>query len=331
MADDSELDYIRTFLKKGNTQSTTKHISQVKKISSILDTKRILIFSGELMGVDGKFYTKRYKVRISETSEAALMSTLSTIIENVGKLQRGETIGQYSAGESTDYAATYSFTDDVDGEDPVGFTIVETTGTVEVEASKDEHIKVVKTVSTGGTDASMALSFTSTGSATVEWWWYNTGIGIYAAVERVRFYNGATEIGHLYITNNDVYWFDMNDDQVMALDITDSWIHINFVWSGNDIFVVINGTAYGAGEHFLGSHAVCDKIVFGTGSSTACWYDAIGVSWDPNYNIGDNHFLYIKPTTLVYIKIAHGDEASENGKTKRWKQDIYLDIEWSTS
>ena len=330
MADDSELDYLRTFFRKVCLQSTVGHFSEIKKIDSLNNTRRVLIYPPELINVDGKFYNKRYKLQLSCDSEANLMETFNRMVEGIEQLQRGTTVGAYSTGVLSNYHATYSFENDTDGADPSGFTIVETTGTVEVEASKDNHLKVVKTVSTGGTDATMELSFTSIGSATVEWWWYNTGLGTYPAVERVRFYNGATEIGHLYITNNDVFWFDMNDDQIMALDITDSWIHMNFVWSGNDIAVIIGGTAYGAGESFLSPNAVCDKIVFGTGNSTACWYDAIGVSWDSDYEIGDNHYLYSREPTLTYISMAYGNRAYEQPKTKRWYQDIYLDVEWST-
>ncbi len=326
----TELTYIKTFLKKINKSSLVRTFSDIKKIDHINSQKRILIYPSELMNIDGKFYKKRYRVQLSEPSEAALTTTFNTIINNIDTLNKGITIGAYSAGEDNDYDSTHTFTDDTDGTDPSGFTIVETTGTVEVEAIKDEHLKVVKTVSTGGTDATMALSFPSIASATVEWWWFTTGLGTYPADERVRFYNGATEIGHLYITNNDVFWFDMIDDQVMALEVVDSWIHMNFVWSGNDIAVIIGGTAYGAGENFLSPNAVCDKIVFGTGDSTACWYNSIGVSWDDSYQIGDNHFLYEKPDVLTFMEIAYGNRAYEHPKTKRWTQDLWLDVEWST-
>ena len=40
---------------------------------------------------------------------------------------------------------------------------------------------------------------------------------------------------------------------------------------------------------------------------------------------------YTKPTTLCNIELKHSNKAFENGITKRWDRDIYIDVEWSTS
>ena len=101
MADDSELDYLKTFLAYASPFSTVKHFSDVKKISAINTANRLLIFPGELMGVDGKFYIKRYKVQVSEPSEALLMVRLNKIIEVIDDLSKGqEEISAYYTGTS---------------------------------------------------------------------------------------------------------------------------------------------------------------------------------------------------------------------------------------
>lgn len=40
---------------------------------------------------------------------------------------------------------------------------------------------------------------------------------------------------------------------------------------------------------------------------------------------------FTRPTTMLNIEFHHSNKAFENGKTKRWDQDIYIDVEWSTS
>ena len=49
MADDSELDYIRTFLGKVHTVSTVKQIAEVGNISLIADTQKMLVFPMNLL------------------------------------------------------------------------------------------------------------------------------------------------------------------------------------------------------------------------------------------------------------------------------------------
>ena len=336
MADDSELDYIRTFLTKILPLTTTKHFSEVKKISVINDTTRILVYPGELIGVDGKFYTKRYKVKISETSEAALMATLNTIIENIEKLQRGQTIGQFSAGVPHDYSATYTFTDDTDGEDPAGWTVVETSGTIEVVSEKDEHLKVVSLTKTGGTIVYMSISFTGQLTGTVEFWEYPDASGSDSWFE---FQNGSGFMGTFHFGDagyganaGKPFWFDGNDEsQLIASDLRDQWNHIKIFFTGNDITSTINGTeGLGQPDHFNGSKTTPTIIKISTQQSQKDYYNAIGLSWDPNYNVGDNNFLYSKPSSLTYMTLAYGNRAYEQPKTKRWYQDIFLDVEWCT-
>ena len=52
MADDSELDYLVTFLKECHATATVSSFSTVKKIFLINDTERILVLPGELVSTD---------------------------------------------------------------------------------------------------------------------------------------------------------------------------------------------------------------------------------------------------------------------------------------
>lgn len=96
MPDDSELDYIRTFLGKVHTVATVKQISEVKNISLINDTQRILVYPGEIIKTDYNYFVKRYLVKISETSEANLTTALNNIIDGINKLNKREAITEYT-------------------------------------------------------------------------------------------------------------------------------------------------------------------------------------------------------------------------------------------
>ncbi|MFX1371335.1 MAG: hypothetical protein ACFFCE_05700 [Promethearchaeota archaeon] len=107
MADDSELDYIRTFLGKVHTSATVKHISESKSIYSDKygagKTHRMLVEPGEVLSADNYRYVKRYKIKLSETNEANLMSAFNNILEGILKFNRRETITDYTRPSVMNY------------------------------------------------------------------------------------------------------------------------------------------------------------------------------------------------------------------------------------
>ena len=80
MADDSELDYVRTFIGSVMTGYTIKQFSEVKNISLINDTQRGLVYPGEMITIHDIYYTKRYKLALSDATEAALMAGYKLLI-----------------------------------------------------------------------------------------------------------------------------------------------------------------------------------------------------------------------------------------------------------
>ncbi len=261
MADDSELDHLRTFLLYACYNTIVKHFSEVKKISAINHTRRILILPGELIGVDGKFYTRRYKVQISETSEAALMETFNQLIEGIDDLNKGR--------ESTVYYTGTSF--DVSSEDtsPAGITW-------------------------DGTN------FWVAGFVNKEVFKY-TSAGVYTST-----------------------YFDVSSEDTSPAGIT--WDGTYFLVTGETTKEVYKYTAAGVytGEHFdVGDE---DTIPFGI-----CW-DGIHlwVVGNDSKEVYKYRNFFSRPSILVYIDLKYGNKAFEHPKTKRWYQDIYLDVEWST-
>ena len=87
----TELDCIRTFLLKVHTAATTKHYpEEAGSIKNIVDAtmQRMLVFPGVVIGSDGDFYWKRYKVQVSESSEANLSTAINNIIIGIRKFNK---------------------------------------------------------------------------------------------------------------------------------------------------------------------------------------------------------------------------------------------------
>jgi hypothetical protein len=88
MADDSELDYIRTFVGEAMTGYTIKHYSEVRNLHFINDTQRGLVYPGELLTVNEVYYEKRYKLKLEDTTEAALNTGMKNLISGIRKYNR---------------------------------------------------------------------------------------------------------------------------------------------------------------------------------------------------------------------------------------------------
>jgi len=88
MPDDSELDYIRTFLGEVMTGYTIKQNSEEKQLSRINDTQRGLIYLGEIIRIDDVYYVKRYRFEISDTTEIAITTGIKNLIEGIKKYNR---------------------------------------------------------------------------------------------------------------------------------------------------------------------------------------------------------------------------------------------------
>ena len=348
MADDSELDYIRTFLQHICINSRVKHFSEVKEISNIIGTSRILVYPGESIGVDGKFYKKRYKVKISDTSEAALMETFNYIIDGTLRLNRGI----FGSGEN-------SYTDvhfDVGTEDaaPHGicwdgtfFWVVATTND---EVYKYTSAGVYTTVHFDvGTEELTPTGICWDGSyfwvvgATNAKAYKYTAAGVYTTVYFDISGEDATPSGICW--DGDAFWvvgaagtevfkytsagvytgvhFDVGSEDADPHDIC---------WDGADFWVVAttNDEVYK-----YTSAGVYTGIHFDVGSEDAAPY---GICWDGSYfwvvgAAGAEVFKYYRtpftqPSILCHIKLTYSNIDKEVGTTKRWYKDIFLDVEW---
>ena len=81
MADDSELDYLKTWLDEVTTNLTVATFETKRNVGYISGVKKALIYPGETMSISEYFYKKRYLVKLSTETEITHMSIINEIIE----------------------------------------------------------------------------------------------------------------------------------------------------------------------------------------------------------------------------------------------------------
>jgi hypothetical protein len=96
MADDSELDYIITFIGKVNTAHTPKSIETTKNINLIDDTQSVLIYAGETLSSTSYSIMRQYHLQYKDATEGALNASIYALIEGIRKLNTRETITAYT-------------------------------------------------------------------------------------------------------------------------------------------------------------------------------------------------------------------------------------------
>ena len=80
MADDSELDYLDTFVTEVTTDLAVDTFETKRNVDLVSGAKKCLIYPPQLLWVDGKFYKKRYLVKISMATEALMTTMINELI-----------------------------------------------------------------------------------------------------------------------------------------------------------------------------------------------------------------------------------------------------------
>lgn len=76
-----ELAHIKLFLEEATTDLIVSTWDAIRKVAGITTTKKALIEPGEILSVDGVFYKKRFKIKLSMSSEANMTSIINEIVE----------------------------------------------------------------------------------------------------------------------------------------------------------------------------------------------------------------------------------------------------------
>jgi len=78
MVDDSELDYLATFIDEATTALTVETYETKRKATG---RKNCLIEPGEVLSSDGDFYKKRFKLKLRTLTEAIMTGFINEIID----------------------------------------------------------------------------------------------------------------------------------------------------------------------------------------------------------------------------------------------------------
>ncbi|MHA2471861.1 MAG: Loki-CTERM sorting domain-containing protein [Promethearchaeota archaeon] len=208
----------------------------------------------------------------------------------------------YTTPDSGYFPATYGFEDTMDGQDPLEWFDVDTQkGSIISEI--DGHKKVYEAVDNSGSTGSSIFNYFDVQSyGTVEFWCR------FSSASEGHFYNlrkvvnpGGPHISIIY----DGFWFSNSTGSYEIENAPspqiNNWYHIRLDFRGSFLsnyqgltdqytyFIYIDDEQFGPYGYQVNEDL--DGFVAHTGavsSGFSIWWDSVGYSWDPNYNIGDN-------------------------------------------
>ncbi|MBD3253487.1 MAG: hypothetical protein GF383_00260 [Candidatus Lokiarchaeota archaeon] len=191
------------------------------------------------------------------------------------------------------YPGTHSFENDADGSFPYNWTdYSHEYGYIEVISEKRNHKKVLKCYSKNYTQPGIGRQMYEVKpvSGTIEWWMLSSDVSkhsyfsgynnFYLNAFCIRFYNGKIQyqIGPNWVEAMDAVsntWYHVRVEFDCAIDKYTLWINENQIASA------INFNNLGDTMHYT--------IVKTIDTDCELYIDAIGYSWYPNYDIGDNY------------------------------------------
>ena len=192
------------------------------------------------------------------------------------------------------YGATYNFRDDIIGGNPAGWTIDEGGGTVNIISDLDGHKKVVELndIDAGDT-VIMNRTITQVANQTIELWFAVNDITTTNGFA-IQLIEGATRLILIQVDNDDLDYYDGANKSIKDDFITvNTIIHLKIICddSNNQFDCYINGILEGNNLSYENNSTIgVNQLRFntGTGDILKVYIDAIGLSSDPNYNVGDN-------------------------------------------
>ncbi|KKL27654.1 hypothetical protein LCGC14_2382990, partial [marine sediment metagenome] len=208
-------------------------------------------------------------------------------------------IGTYTADDAIKlYYGTYNFKDEAIGTSGTDIDFVDAIDgamSAIIESSLGDHRKILKLTATAGDSRYIKHDFADqTTDQTVEWWFRLPSVAA-STYYNFYFYDSSNTLAiKMFVQDNDIY--RMNGGLNKILDagvIVDTWHHIKLSWDltfdtvdtyfdgiliedNGDFYNMVSNIAY---VEFKGYHAASDVVIY---------MDALGVSWDDNYLIGDN-------------------------------------------
>jgi hypothetical protein len=202
----------------------------------------------------------------------------------------------YTEPMSGYYPATYGFENDDNGVFPFGW-IDDSFGSalVTIEEEKSGHKKVIKSYDPAGSSRAQAnQSFSPQLSGSIEFWFLKEAGGTGSPVQIIiQGDNGA--VIHLLIDdslNGNTFYESSYGEFAAGKYSDDQWFHIkiDLICSTDKYDLYLDGVKeIDQGDFDNTQNWFHYFYISSSNSRTGIYYiDALGYSWDPNYNIGDN-------------------------------------------
>ncbi len=216
----------------------------------------------------------------------------------------------YSEPMSGYYPASYGFENDDNGDDPQDWVLNEAGGTINVKSSEGSHIKVIELYDTSDVQHVLGeTDFTSRSFGTIEFWFRTDNVfdetGVAVSNTATSPYNFIWMfVGHL---GNSIWEYHNGNTLIPIPNVgapqNNYWHHIkiHFRCSGGPTYkglsenrwkVIIDGIDSGELSPRTTKTSVMQFQVATDvlSSNYSTFIDAVGFSWDSNYNIGDNKY-----------------------------------------
>ena len=204
----------------------------------------------------------------------------------------------YTKAMSGYYPATYGFENDENGANPVGWELEENGGDIDVKNSLGGHSKIVEIIKDGTTNWPYMINTFSTNfvSGTVEFWmrgndvtqqclvYIRTSPGalITMGIDNDQFVRSASggPIQNI-VSCNDNTWYHVRIDFECGSGAYEGL-------SEDHYYIYIDGQRFGEYEFRETGDSMEHMLIYVWETSVVYDFDAIGYSWESNYNIGDN-------------------------------------------
>lgn len=203
-----------------------------------------------------------------------------------------ETFEDYNATEEGDYFGTYDFRDDAEGSVPGDWSDNSDYNCwANVTSEIGEHKNVLELYDNSGSgNAQINQHFANKTSGTVELWVRTTNVANY---NNIIFKEDSTRIINTRLTSSEFNYYNGTDEIAIKSGISNQWYHVKYDFVDSNTFDwYIDGVL--EGDDLKTEHSWTDginniELITGTSGSDFHFYiDAIGYSWDSEYDIGDN-------------------------------------------
>jgi len=283
------IDCYDDYVYKYHVNMTLSSSLNTYSLSSVADTSNSEIINGTI-DTNGDLETI--------DSDYSIFNSTSTIV--------GHIPATYSFIDdqvpNVDINGTYSFEGDANGVNPAGWTLEETGGTVNVISDLDNHNKVLEIDQNSDYNLLANQHFSNQSYGTIEFW-----INIDNSHEKTYFNienNGIIVLFFYFTLNNELYVRYGGSEHYITDFNEHQWYHYRVDFDCNtsgynslsdDSFnLYIDGVLKcdnlpltDITQNFV--NAIEFRIAYYRITGTAKYYiDAVGYSWDSNYDIGDN-------------------------------------------